>query len=175
MKQLFLASVGVAVAAVTSQAGIILGPISETSTTLSGSATWTGSPDPETGSIATPLGNWWFSLTFGSTVKSYSVVLDGQHLVAPHAGDSAPGDIIELGVLFTKATGSGTAEGTIFHDPGARTGHTDTWHLDATGLGTPVVTVNFTAEHLGVPEPGTYAMISGVGLVGFAAFRRWKA
>jgi len=170
-KRLTLA-LGAVVAAVTSQAAITWGPWAETTTTLSGSANWNGSPDPETASTASPGGNWWVSLTFSSTVKSYGVVLDGQHLVAPHPGDSAPGDVIELGVLFTKATGSGTADGSIRHNPTPGPSHTDTWHFDAKSGS--VVDVDFTAVH-SVPEPSTYAMIAGLGLVGFAAFRRFKA
>ena len=165
-------ALGAVVAAVTSQAAITWGPWAETSTTLSGSANWSGSPDPETASTSSPGGNWWVSLTFSSTLKSYSVVLDGQHLVAPHVDDNAPGDIIELGVLFTKSTGSGTADGSIIHNRGAKAGHTDTWHFDAKS--NSIVDVSFTAVH-SVPEPSTYAMIAGLGLVGFAAFRRFKA
>ena len=166
-------ALGAVVAAVTSQAAITWGPWAETDTTLSGSANWNGSPDPQTAATATPGGNWWVSLTFSSTIKSYSVVLDGQHLVAPDAVDSTPGEIIELGVLFTKSTGSGMADGSIRHNPkGVLPTHIDTWHLDAKS--NSIVDVSFTAVH-SVPEPSTYAMIAGLGLVGFAAFRRFKA
>jgi len=171
MHKLTLA-LGAALAATTSQAAITWGPFTETTTTLSGSANWSGAPDPETASTATPGGNWWVSLTFSSTAKSYAVVLDGQHLVAPHATDSAPGDIIELGVLFTKATGSGLANGSLNHNPPpSASSHTDTWHLGATSGA--VVDASFTASH-NIPEPSTYAMIAGLGLVGFAACRRMK-
>ncbi len=100
MNKVLTLAVGAVVAAATSQAAITWGPWAETATTLSGSANWDGSPDPETASTVSPGGNWWVSLTFSSTVKSYSVVLDGQHLVAPHPDDSAPGDVIESSLGF---------------------------------------------------------------------------
>lgn len=167
-----LATVIAGLAAATSQAAITWGPWAETPTTLSGSAHWSGAPDPETASTASPGGNWWVSLTFSSTAKSYAVVLDGQHLVAPHASDSAPGDVIELGVLFTKSTGSGLADGTILHNPPpTASGHTDKWHLGATSGA--AVDATFTAVH-NIPEPSTYALWAGLGLVGFGIVRRAK-
>ena len=76
-------------------------------------------------------------------------------------------------MLFTKATGSGMANGSIRHNPAPQIPtHIDTWHLDAKS--NSKVDVDFTAVH-SVPEPSTYAMIAGLGLVGFAAFRRFKA
>ena len=170
-KRLTLA-VGALLAAATSQAAITWGPWTvDTDQDLAASANWSGTPDPETAAVSSPNGNWWVSLTFSSTVKSYSVVLDGQHLVAPHPIDTAPGDIIELGVLFTKSTGSGMADGTIRHNPTPGPSDIDIWHMDAKS--NSIVDVSFTAKH-NIPEPSTYAMIAGLGLVGFAAFRRFK-
>lgn len=163
---------GAVLAAATSQAAITWGPwTTDTDLQLAGSANWDGTPDPETAAIASPAGNWWVQVTFSSTTKSYAVVLDGQHLVAPHALDTAPGDVIELGVLFTKATGSGMADGMIHHNPIPGPSDVDVWHMDA--VSNSVVDVNFKAKHI-IPEPSTYAMIAGLGLVGFAAFRRFK-
>lgn len=90
--------------------------------------------------------------------------------VAPHGTDSAPGDTIELGVLFPKATGAGEADGSIFHNPGAKAGHSDTWNLKAKAAS--AVDVTFTATH-SIPEPSTYALFAGLGLLGFAVRRKF--
>ena len=169
--QLALAA-GVLAGAAHLQAAITWGPVAETPTTLSGSATWSGAPSPETAVLVTPGGNWEVSLTFGSTLKVDMVNLEGTHLVAPHATDSAPGEIIELGLIFPKANGSGSVDGMIFHNPGASSGHKDSWTMEASALATGAA-VKFTANH-GIPEPSTYAMVAGLGLLGFATFRRLR-
>ena len=165
-------AIGVLAGAAHLHAAITWGPVAETPTTLSGSATWSGAPSPETAILNTPGGNWQVSLTFASTLKVDLVNLEGTHLVAPHATDTAPGDTIELGLIFPKASGSGMADGMIFHNPGASSGHKDSWVMDASALATGA-SVKFTANH-GIPEPSTYALVAGLGLLGFATLRRLR-
>ena len=160
---------GLALAAATCHGAITWGSFSETITTLDGSASWTGSPSPETASTTTPGGNWYITLTFGSTAKNYSVVLDGSHLTAPHPEDNTPGDTIELGVIFPRPTGDGIAHGTTYHNQGVSSGHLDTWDLYSQAAS--AVDVQFKAIHI-VPEPQTYALWAGLGLVGFAVLRK---
>lgn len=169
--QLALAA-GCLAGATRSHAAITWGPVAETPTTLSGSATWDGAPSPETATLNTPGGYWQVSLTFGSTLKVDLVNLEGTHLVAPHVSDTAPGDTIELGLIFPRANGSGMADGMIFHNPGASSGHKDSWVMDASATGAGAE-VKFTANH-GIPEPSTYALVAGLGLLGFATYRRLR-
>lgn len=160
---------GLALAAATCHGAITWGSFSETITTLDGSASWTGSPSPETANITTPGGNWNLTLTFSSTAKSYSVVMDASHLTAPHPEDTTPGDTIELGVIFPRPIGDGAAHGIIYHNQGVSSGHQDTWDLYSQAAS--AVDVQFKAIHI-VPEPQTYALWAGLGLLGFAVVRK---
>ena len=156
-------------------AAITWGPWTETATTLSGSASWTGAPAPETASVTTPGGNWWVELVFQQTVLSYSVTMHGQHLVAPHLTDTSPSEVIELGNIFSRVIpGSGMAKGDEAHNKIIHNDHIDKWSVHEQGVAAGGVDVQFDARHIMVPEPATYALIAGIGLVGFAALRRFR-
>jgi len=148
--------------------------LSETELTLSGSAVWNGSTDPETVMTTTGLGgqlqDWQVTLTFSSTTKYYTVKLDGQHLINPTGhSDNAPGDVVSITTTFPKLKGTSSQAGDIYHN--VVPGHVDSWLL--TAKSNSKVDVTFTAEHV-VPEPSTYALIAGLGLVGFAGYRRMR-
>jgi hypothetical protein len=174
-KVLFICVVALLAMALPLNAAITWGPWTETATTLSGSANWTGTPAPETASTVTPGGNWWVELVFQQTVLSYSVTMHGQHLVAPHPTDESPSDVIELGNIFTRVIpGSGMAKGDEAHNKIVHNDHVDKWSLHEQGVAAGGVDVQFDAMHIMVPEPSAMALIAGIGLVGFATLRRFR-
>ena len=169
-KILFICAVALLAMALPLSAAITWGPWAETPTTLSGSANWTGMPAPETASTVTPGGNWWVELVMNATMKTDFVLLHVQHLVGPHLGDNAPGEIIEAGLIFPIAPmGHGMVYEKVAH--GGHAQHSDVLdfkaHSDVPGVG-----VTFDVTH--VPEPSTYALLAGLGLAGFAALRRFR-
>jgi hypothetical protein len=156
-------------------AAITWGPITDTPTTLSGSADWDGTGAPDTATIVSPGGYWWVSLTFNETIRSYSVTYELQHLTAPHPTDTLPADKLELGNIIPKVTGSGMATGMTEHNIGAanHNGHTDTGMIDETAL-INGVHVDFKGHHTPeayVPEIPETGMIFGGAAIGFLAFR----
>jgi hypothetical protein len=156
-------------------AAITWGPITDTPTTLIGSADWNGAPAPETATILSPGGYWWVTLTFDSTVKSYSVTYDLQHAVAPHPSDILPADIVELGNIFPKVTGSGMATGYTLHGSANHNGHTDTGMIHEDALAGGGVHVEFMGVHTPeayVPESPKLALFACLGLVGYIAKHR---
>ena len=164
-------------------AAIVWGPFAETPTTLSGSTIWNSPPPSESSVLNTP--NWSVSLDFSRTIKSASVILNGVHLTAPHPGDTAPGDDIELGVIIPISNAVGSSDGVIYHNrkmaghptPGMVPPfgmHYDTWDLFAKANGTGL-DIDFKAVHTPeaiVPESPKLALVAGIGLVGFLAVRR---
>lgn len=180
-----VSSLAIAFAFSTAPAGhaaITWGMLADTPTTLSGSAVWNSPPPSEGDTLVTP--NWSVTLEFARTIKSASVVLDGVHLTAPHPGDTAPGGDVELGLIIPISNSSGMSDGVIYHNrqvaghptpdmvpPSGM--HYDTWDLFATANGTGL-DVDFKAVHTPeayVPEIKEYAMVAGLGLVGFAVTR----
>lgn len=158
--------------AVTSHAGLIFDTFVEAPLTLTGTAHWTLSPDPST--MVVYSGTYWNVSLEAKTFSggSYSYELIGYHVVGPHAGDEAPGDSVDIGAVFPKTVGSlGDAKGKIEHNIVSPNGHLDKWTSGAE-VKAGEVDIWFTAAH--VPEPSTYAMIAGLGLMGFGIVRRMR-
>jgi hypothetical protein len=114
--------------------------------------------------------NWTASLDAGTTIVgalsvSY-VSLDGQHLVAPHPGEGAPSPSFLGAAVFTGGVGSGgSAFGDVPHGS-----HADVWDMVVKITGPTTASIDITVNH--VPEPATYGLIAGLGLVGFGLYRR---
>jgi hypothetical protein len=107
-----------------------------------------------------------FSL--GGGVNLYAVAVKGNHKVPSPGGPTAS---LAVGLVdYVGASGHATV--TVPH-PGGLISQ-DLWFLNAEI--NPAGKMNFkvTASHP-IPEPGAFALIAGLGLVGFAAYRRTRA
>ncbi len=97
--------------------------------------------------------------------------VDGYHAVAPHPGEIAPGPVILGGVLFPGVAGAG-GQAFVIAPHGV---HGDHWLLSITvDPGGTTASGTVRAWHYNVPEPGTYGLVGGLGLVAFAAYRRMQ-
>jgi hypothetical protein len=110
----------------------------------------------------------------GATLPGFRIVIvEGVHKVAIHPGEAIPSNSFNGGVIFPQLAGSGgIAYGVVEHHVPSTGG--DHWLIDvrvnAAGTGADG---KVYAWH--VPEPSAYALVAGLGLVGFAAYRRVRA
>lgn len=115
--------------------------------------------------------NWAADVTgvitdIGGGLNLYTIVVRGNHQVPnpPLAGTGSLG-IALLNVLNAE----GNASMSLPHNGGV-----DNWYLWAKI--DPAGTLNFRVDaNHPIPEPGSFALIAGLGLVGFAAYRRTRA
>jgi hypothetical protein len=173
-KTLTLAAAALTVAALTTQAGITVS--SEKNDPYCAqfphahpwALEWEGTWDLTADTEVTTGANWTVTLSvdevsvLGSPL--YFLRVDGNHEV-PSPGPTWTGS---LGLLNIGGQ-TGTVSGTVDH--GLPDG--DYWELWAEV--NPVGNVNWRVSACHVPEPSTYAMLAGLGLAGFALYRRMKA
>lgn len=119
--------------------------------------------------------NWTFSIWDGAFGPFSFVQIEGQHLVA-HPGEALPGPISTLAVLFpVSLNAGGLSYGSVSHHlPGPGGG--DDWMLtiNVDSLAPVSASGAVYAWHT-VPEPGAFGLVAGLGLIGFAAYRRSRA
>ena len=167
-KTLTIAAVALAAAAVTTQAGITVdaGQINS-ATDLSWSGNWT----PLTADTASTIAaSPWNAKLMVDNVDVLGVFLnvlrvEGEHTPAAllfNASVGLPDGAINVGQVATQNASL------------AHAGGTDDWQLKATLVAPSEIKWEVTAKHV-VPEPSTYAMLAGLGLAGFALYRRMKA
>lgn len=123
------------------------------------------------GSTMSYSGNWSAVISDSVLGPFHVVLLEGWHATAPHAGEVAPGPTFFGGVLFPMTPGAaGTAFGVLPHG-----GHEDQWLLTVTvDRGGTTASGTVKAWH-DIPEPSTYALVGGLGLMAFAAYRRTRS
>ncbi len=168
-KTLTMAVATLIVGAVTASAAITLGPVTDTSSQIATTGTWDLTPTGPTQFG----GTYWTAWVDGQVValtgglQLYVLKVEGVH--APNAAPPpAPTASLAVG-LVNVPTASGQALAEVPHNPPGL----DKWSLVAwTSAGG--IDFGVTGTHP-VPEPGSFALIAGLGLVGFAAYRRTRA
>lgn len=174
-KTLTMAVATLIVGAVTASAaiGITANTLVDTQDYYFGTGEWDLSAGPVAWAAVPGSGAYWnvdvsgnvFSL--GGGVNLYAIAARGNHKVP----SSGPLGSLAVGLVdYLGASGHATA--TVPHPGGLTVG--DLWFLNAEI--NPAGTMNFkvSVSHP-VPEPGAFALIAGLGLVGFAAYRRTRA
>lgn len=166
-KTLTMAVATLIVGAVTASAAITTSVILETGDDLIFDGTWNPLNDGDTGTAG---GTFWTAdvtgkvIDLGGGVNMYTIAVKGKHNVG-----GAP-QWATLGVgLFDIAGSQGWATTSVPHGKGD-----DVWALTAKINPAGTMKFNVSANHP-IPEPGSFALIAGLGLVGFAAYRRTRA
>jgi len=172
-KTLTMAVATLIVGAVTASAAITSVTLVDTQDNYAGEGVW-DLPAGAVGWAAIPgSGAFWnvdvsgTSFALGGGVNLYAIAIRGNHKV-PAAG---PVGSLAVGLVdYIGASGHATV--TVPHAGGVS--GQDLWFLNANV--NPAGKMNFqvSATHP-VPEPGAFALIAGLGLVGFAAYRRTRA
>ena len=168
MNKLMLVAAGLVAASLTSQAAITqVGAVTDTATSLVVSGTWTIPDVAGVGaSFGAPLSNWQVdlygkSLDIGGGVVLNILQASGQTIAYGPAttGTGALGLLnVDLG---------GPVSGPVNFVDGAGATYTLTGYVSPAGTSNRTVTG-------AIPDPSTYAMIAGLGLVGFAGYRRMR-
>jgi hypothetical protein len=152
-------ALGAALATTSSLAGIIIAEDDQLST-FALTLKWSPeSPNPESTSDAT--GAWHWDVEFTKTATHVIVDFNGNHVVPPGPTFST--------TLSVPLTGGTDADFDILLEPGAY----EVWNasLQRHPDFLPLV-FNVGAAH--IPEVQEYALLAGLGLVGFGAWRRFR-
>lgn len=155
-------AVGVALATANTFAGIIITD-SYTATTLALQLNWSPeSPNPE--ATSKTVADWKWDVTFAKAGGFVTATFNGQHT-------SPVGGVFST-ILKVPTTGLGFAgDGDILVEPAGY----DTWTASMIRNSRMLpLSLSIGAVHTPVPEPQTYAMLAGVGLVAFAGLRRFR-
>lgn len=125
-------------------------------------------PPPPDSSLNT-LWSVRFSLT-GMSGQPDVILVYGRHIALPHPGiDVLPGEVYQAVLTVDLAPNSVAFNDAIKLHPSG--GHFDYWKVNAVRLETSKIDVTLNATH-NIPEPQTYALFAGLGLIAFAAYRR---
>lgn len=122
-------------------------------------------------------GNWYAYANFIPVGTGIEVITGSmQHLVAPHVGELAPNPNV-FNFVFIVSGGNGGP----FNPFQASFAHPDGQHFDAfsASIGNPTASgypysLNLTGSHP-VPEPQQFAVLAGLGLLGFGVYRRMRS